>query len=427
MKVYIETYGCWLNKGESSIVETIIRDNGGVIVDDIASADVVILNTCAIRGDTERKMLTRIKELSDYCSARNLKFIVMGCLVNVRPASITRIAPYASLIEPGAIKNIWKIINSDRKKYLVRRYCWERSILPKYNKKGIQYIVPVQTGCLGNCAFCIEPIARGRLHSYAPDMIVERVKDAVQNGAKEICITGQDVICYGLDIGTTLPELIKRILDEVDGEYFIRIGMLEPSLTLKYLDELIKIYKDERVFKYLHLPLQSGSNKVLKLMQRKYSVEDYIEIVSKFRKVFPQLNIATDIIVGFPGETEEDFNHTIEVLEEIKPDKTHVARYTIRPFTPAAKMKQVQESIKKKRSKKVTEIANKLAMERNLKHVGEIEKVLINSFGYNSTLLGRTLNYKPVVIPRKNQKVALGDIKMLKIISATPFFLLANP
>jgi len=421
--VYVETYGCWLSKGEGEIAKTIIEKNKGVVVDNIVNADVVVIHTCAVRGDTERKMLSRIRELAEFCKARGIKLVVTGCLVNVRPATISRIAPSASLIEPGYLDELWSVIISKERKIFVRSYKWGRSVLPSY-KEGVRYVVPIQSGCLGNCAFCIEPIARGKLHSYPPDLIVEKIAEAVGKGAKEIYLTGQDVICYGLDMGVTLPELIDKILRKVEGEYLIRIGMLEPSLTARFIDELLELMKDERVYKYLHLPLQSGSNKVLKLMNRKYSVEEYLDIAGKARRAMPDINITTDIIVGFPGESEEDFEETVEALKSIRPDKTHIARYTIRPFTVAATMKQVPEPVKKKRSKILSEIAAKIAHERNLRHVGRLEKVLINSLGRDSCFLGRTLNYKPVLVSR-GEKIEIGVIRTFRIESATPIYLRA--
>lgn len=423
LKVYIETYGCWLSKGESNISRTIIEENGGSLVDSIFEADVVVIHTCAVRGDTERKMISRIRELADICKAGNKKLVITGCLVNVRPATISRIAPIASLVEPGYLDEIWKVIMSPEKKIIVRKYEWRRCRFPAY-KKGICYIAPIQSGCLGNCAFCIEPIARGRLHSYPPDIIIEEIFKAVRKGAKEIYLTGQDVICYGLDRNTTLPELIEKILRKVEGEYFIRIGMLEPSLTANFIDELIDVMKDERIYKYLHLPLQAGSDKILKLMNRKYSVEEYICLVEKIRKNIPAITIATDIIVGFPGETEDDFKRTVAVLKKVKPDKTHIARYTIRPFTAAANMKQVPESVKKRRSKILSEIAARIAYERNLRYLGKIEKVLINSMGHDSCFMGRTFNYKPVIIPVK-PRLEIGYIGFFKIQSVTPIYLKA--
>jgi len=421
LKVYVETYGCWLSKGESNITRTIIEENGGILVNSIAEADVIVIHTCAVRGDTERKMLARIKHLAKICEAKNSKLLITGCLVNVRPATLSRIAPSASLIEPGYLDSIWEVIISSERKLIVRKYGWERCRLPVY-REGICYIVPIQSGCLGNCAFCIEPIARGKLHSYPPDLIVSEVFKAVRKGAKEIYLTGQDVICYGLDINTSLPELIESILRKVEGEYFIRIGMLEPGLMANYIDNILDLMKDERVYKYLHLPLQAGSNKILKLMNRKYSVEEYLSIASKARKCIPDITIATDIIVGFPGETEDDFKETIIALKKIEPDKTHIARYTIRPFTAAANMKQVPEPIKKKRSKVLSKIAAEIAYKRNLRHVGRIERVLINSMGHDSCFIGRTLNYKPVVIPLK-PRLGIGYIGYFKIESATPIYL----
>ncbi|RLF27145.1 MAG: 2-methylthioadenine synthetase, partial [Thermoplasmata archaeon] len=284
MKVYIETYGCWLNKGESQVMASLLEKRGARLVESIDEADVVIVNTCAVRGDTETKMLRRIRELEDYRRKLGFRLVVAGCLVNIRPKTILEISPEASLVEPDAVEKIGDVVFSDKQVFFVRQYRGSRTILPRYSG-GPTYVVPIQTGCLGNCAFCVEWVGRGRgVKSYSPRLIVDAVLDAVRRGAKEVYLTGQDVAAYGVDIGLSLVDLVEAILESVEGEYWIRLGMMEPLLTFKQIDRLLVLVRDERMYKYFHIPVQSGDDRVLRLMNRKYTVQQYKDLVGKIRK-----------------------------------------------------------------------------------------------------------------------------------------------
>ncbi|OYT31423.1 MAG: 2-methylthioadenine synthetase [Thermofilum sp. ex4484_79] len=421
-KVYLETYGCWLNKGESEIMKDLILEKGGIIVDRIEDADVVIINTCAVREETEYNMLKRIKKLEQLRKNLGFKLIVAGCLTNVRPYTILEKAPSASLIEPDSIHKIPDIVFGDKRELLIRKYERDTTLLPKY-KGGIRYILPIQSGCLGNCAFCIGWVSRGRdVKSYPPDLIVKHIEHAVKNGVKEIILTGQDIATYGLDKGTNLVSLLEMILDRVYGEYRIRLGMMEPWITKKFCKKIGRLLRDERIFKYIHLPIQSGDNKILSLMRRKYTVEEYEEIVRNLRECLSRVSIVSDIIVGFPGEKEENFLNTVKMVKRIKFDKVHVARYSLRPFTYAYILPQVAEKEKKRRSKIISDICAEIAYQINKSYIGEEKLVLIEERGKKeNSYIGRTIEYKPVIFQDYDLKV--GDIVKTKIIDASPIHL----
>ena len=415
--VYIETYGCWLNKAETEVIKTILRKNGYTIVQDLEDADMVIINTCAVREDVERRMFRRLREIGR--KEGKFKVIVAGCLAVVRPASIVKIIPRAVLISPDNIERIMDAIKGGNHLILGAS---SRCILPDIPSSH-RYVVPIASGCLGNCAFCVGKFARPRLKSYPKDVIVDAISRAVERGVREIYLTAQDVAAYGVDIGTNIVELLNDILSRIHGEYIIRLGMMEPSLVLIYLDELVEIYRDPRVYKYLHMPIQSGDDRVLKLMNRKYNTDDIITIVEKFRREFPELNFATDIIVGFPGEDDEAFNNTVRIIEYLKPDKVHFARYALRPFTKAYLMPQVPEYIKKRRSRMLSKVVEKVTLERNMQLVGKCRRAIVSDYGLKeNTLICRLLNYKPVVISRE-PNLSLGDIIDVKILDATPIYL----
>jgi threonylcarbamoyladenosine tRNA methylthiotransferase CDKAL1 len=408
-KVYVETYGCWLAKADAEV----IRQRLGLEkVSKLDEADLVLIYTCAVREDGEVRQLARIKELA----ASGKSLVVAGCLARLRPYTIKSLAPHAKLLYPAEVEG-----GRER----------EMRIPPRY-EGGLIYVVPLQVGCLGNCTFCATKYTRGGagyVKSAAPDDVVRHVKEAVARGAKEIYLTGQDVITYGFDMrwrrGWTLPDLLERILREVDGEYRVRIGMSEPWVFEKFADQLLDIVKhDKRVYRYFHLPVQSGSDRVLRAMGRRYTVDEYRALVRKIKKELGEpVFIATDIIVGFPGEDEEDFAETVKLVEELQFDKVHVARFSPRPFTEAAVMpRQVPDAEKKRRSKILSQLALKIAHLRNGLRVGQRDVVLIDEVDHG-LVVGRASDYRQVVVKRGDGDGLMGTFVETTIVAAGPVYL----
>ena len=203
--------------------------------------------------------------------------------------------------------------------------------------------------CLGDCSFCITKLAKGNLQSFPKEDIINEIKKRIEEGYKRINLTSTDNGCYGLDINTSLVSLLKNIT-EIPGDFKIRIGMINPNYAKLYLNDLIKIYKSDKIIKFLHIPVQSGSNKILKDMNRKYKVQDFINVVSKFRKNILGINISTDIIVGYPTESEEDFEETLNLVKKIKPEVLNISKFTSRPGTKASRLKQLKTEEIKRRS-----------------------------------------------------------------------------
>ena len=399
----------------------LLEEAGFKVVESLEQADVIVINTCAVRGDTERNILRRIAELYHIASRREARLVVAGCLVNVRPASILRVAPTASLIEPDALERV--VEAARRELRIVRTYRGCRTRLPRY-RGGATYVVPVQTGCIGNCGFCVGKVARMRLASYPLEKIVDCIKDAVRLGAKQVFLVGQDLAAYGKDIGLSLVELLRAILEEVEGDFRIRIGMMEPHAVGEMARELASLMRDERVYNYLHLPLQSGDDKVLRLMNRKYTVSEYESIVSVFRRDLERLNLVTDVIVGYPGEGPKEFENTVRAVERLMFDKVHVARYTLRPFTKAYVMEsQVLEPEKKKRSKIMAEVAARVGLEVNKRYIGGVFEALVEGVGTKGYVLRLRSNYKPVVA---HDNVKVGEVVEVRIVGASPYHLVGK-
>lgn len=402
MRIYVEVYGCAANRGDASIIEGVLLKEGHEIVGSIKDADVLIILTCTVIDTTQQRMIHRIRELKK----ERKKLIVAGCMASAQPEIVKEIGKDILLLPPRDVHKVVELLNG--KKVEAK----EKAGLPR--KADLRLNVPISDGCLYNCSYCITKKARGDLTSYSLDKLVNDIREAVRNGCKEIRLTSQDTASYGFDSKDyKLPDLINEVAS-IEGEFMIRVGMMHPLSAIKILDELIEAYKNEKVYKFLHLPLQSASPKILKEMRRGYTYEMFKEIVDEFRKRFDNLNFATDVIVAFPGESEEDFEMTVEAIKELKPDVVNITRFSPRPGTPASKMKKLPTQVAKERSRKLTCVVNRISYENNLRYVGKIYKALILE-EYKEWKVGKIDNYKSVFV----DKAELGKFIKVKTISAT--------
>ena len=415
---YIETYGCWLNKADSALIEEDLGKMGYVKVDDPVKADLIVINTCAVREDSEARELKAIERY--YRLGKRL--VVAGCLTKARPSEIVKIAPNAQLLTPNAVENAARVLQGSEEPS-------ERTMarIPQFNGIGHIYVVPIQVGCLGNCTYCVVKYTRGGMgwvRSADLGMVKEYVAKAVARGAREIYLTGQEVSAYGKDKGYDLVDLLESILKGVDGRYLIRLGMLEPLELERIIHRLIDVIKsDWRVYRFFHIPVQSGSNRVLRLMRRKYDVDLFKWEVNLIRRSFPTTFIATDIIVGHPGESEEDFEESVRLVKDLSIDKVHVARYSPRPFTEAAYMRQIPDQVKKQRSSILSKVALEVAYSRNLQYVGGVYEGIVSSVGFRGKgLMVRLMDYRPVVV----EKGFLGSFTKVKVTDATPINLVGE-
>jgi MiaB/RimO family radical SAM methylthiotransferase len=245
----------------------------------------------------------------------------------------------------------------------------------------------------------------------------------LKEGCKEIWITSQDNGCYGLDTNTNLPELLKQIT-KINGRFFIRVGMMSPTFVKIFTKELVEAYKSEKIFKFLHLPVEAGSDRVLKLMKRGYKTKDFLNIVKEFRKKFPLLTLATDIIVGFPGEKTKDFEMTVKLIKEVKPDVVNISKFGVRPGTEAEKMRQLPYKVVKKRSARLTQIVKKLQLKQNKKWLDWKGNILVDEIGKKGTFIGRNFAYKPVVI--HSSQNLLGKFVKVRITDITSTYLIGK-
>lgn len=416
-KFYLQTYGCKFNQVDSELIRKILKEKYKEASEN--EADFFVLNTCGVVEKTERKIIKRAIELKE----KGKPVIFAGCLSSISPNLTKKFAD-------GAIgtKNIFflpkvveKVLEGKRSYYL-KKGKNKKNSFSFFPKNSVTSIISISEGCLSNCTYCATKFARGKLRSFDEDKILENVKKAILKGKKEIQLTSQNLAIYGLDRGGLfLPKLLKRIL-EIKGDFKVRLGMMEPFFAKKILKDLLSLMEDEKIYKFLHLPLQSGDDKVLKSMGRNYKVKDFLEIVGAFREKFKDSLLATDIIVGFPTESEKEFLNTVKIIKETKPEILHLFRYSKRKGTEAEKLKDFPERIKKERSRILSKIWQKIIIEKNKKFLGKSFEVLLVEKRKKS-FLARLNSFRAVVLKEGN----LGERKIVKIVGAKPNYLIGEP
>jgi threonylcarbamoyladenosine tRNA methylthiotransferase CDKAL1 len=371
-RIYIETYGCSYNFGDTANLVEVLRHYESTRVKSPDEADVVIVNTCTVVGPTERRMLRRLSALQEK------PLYVTGCMPLVQREAILSVCNPV-IISPDAIREAYLRI---------------RTVAP-----GGTGIVQIAQGCLGRCTYCITRRARGPLESFPEEEIREKVQAFVDAGAYEIQLTAQDVSAYGRDTGTDLPSLLSTISD-LQGNYRIRIGMMNPAKVLPVLDDLVDACASDRIFRFVHLPVQSGSDRILAQMGRGYIVQEFEEIVSAFRSRYPDMSIATDFIVGFPGESEDDFSRSLALIGRTKPAKVNVTRYSKRPFTGTFAEKDFPDSVKKDRSRLLNAYAEEQYSVINKPLLGTKVSCVVTEKLRPGSVMARTASYQGIVISK---------------------------
>ena len=420
-KYLILTYGCQMNEHDSEYISGIMEDIGYEKTEDMEKASVIIVNTCAIRENAHNKaegMLGRIKHLKE--TKKDIIVIFCGCMAQEEKL-VNKIKDYKWIDIICGTHNYHKIpeylmerINSDR---VCEVYSIQGDVIENIPvKRDSKYTawVNIQYGCDKFCTYCIVPYTRGKQRSRKSEDILDEVRELYNNGYSEVTLLGQNVNAYGKDFDDDYD--FADLLGEVSQTGIPRIRFVT-SHPWDFTDKMIDVIsKCDNIMPYVHLPIQSGSNRILKLMGRKYTTEEYLEIVRKLREKIPNVSITTDIIVGFPGETKEDFEKTLDIVNKVKYDLAYTFIFSPREGTPAAKMEDnTTQEEKKARLAKLNELINKYALESNKEMMGKNYNVLIlGESDKDNKYMGYTENMKLVNV--KCDSSCVGKIIPVKIV-----------
>jgi len=396
MKVKFVTFGCSRNQADTELMKGFCRHE---IVD--VNPDVTVVNTCFVKAETEKKILKLLHELEG-------KVVVAGCLAQARPQLIEAF-PQHSFLGVNALERVNEAIegqvvdvgpgNPD--------FCQDRVLA-----NPLISIVPISDGCLGSCTYCCTKQARGNLKSRPVKSILKQFRQDLAKGVREFWLTGQDTGCYGFDINSSLPELLN-LVTKLKGDFRVRVGMMNPEHALKLLPDLKDSFKSPKLYKFLHLPVQSGSDRVLKDMNRGYTVNDFIRLIDSFNG----FTISTDVICGYPTETDSDWVRTIKFFKLVKPRVLNISRFYARPGTKASYLKQLPSRVSKDRSRELSKLYSEFSLKHNHSLIGSEVNVLVTEPG-----VGRDQYYRLV-----NVDSSPGVFVKAKIVSVGVHHLKAKP
>jgi tRNA-2-methylthio-N6-dimethylallyladenosine synthase len=431
-KLHVITYGCQMNEYDSERVAGLLREHRYELTETADDADLILVNTCAIREKAEDKVFSKLGELRALKVQRpELVLGVMGCMAQLQQGVVQKRAPYVDLVFGSpAVARVAELVERVRRE---RRPVMDTAEAPLVkitarppSASRLKAYVTVMEGCEKHCTFCVVPRTRGRERSHSPQAIVAEVEGLVADGCREVTLLGQTVNAYGRDLTppTDLAELFRRVND-VDGLERIRFTTSNPyNLTPKLIAAMRDVPK---VCEWFHLPLQSGSDRVLARMNRGYTRAQYLGLIAALRDAVPDLALSTDIIVGFPGETETDFEATLEMVERVQYDNVFAFRYSRRPGTPAATMdEQIAEDVKASRNARLLAVANRVAAARSARLAGQEVEVLVDGASKRNPgeLSGRTRCNR--VVNFDGRGTAIGDVVTVRVTDVMPHSLRAT-
>ena len=431
-KLHVITYGCQMNEYDSERVAGLLREHRYELTETADDADLILVNTCAIREKAEDKVFSKLGELRALKVQRpELILGVMGCMAQLQQGMVQKRAPYVDLVFGSpAVARVAELVERVRRE---RRPLMDTAEAPLVkitarppSASRLKAFVTVMEGCEKHCTFCVVPRTRGRERSHPPEAIVAEVEGLVAEGCREVTLLGQTVNAYGRDLtpSTDLAELFRRVND-VDGLERIRFTTSNPyNLTPKLIAAIRDVPK---VCEWFHLPLQSGADRVLERMNRGYTRAQYLDLIEALRDAVPDLALSTDVIVGFPGETETDFEATLEMVERVQYDNVFAFRYSRRPGTPAATMdEQIAEDVKASRNARLLAVANRVAGARSARLAGQEVEVLVDGASKRNPreLSGRTRCNR--VVNFDGRGTAIGDVVTARVTDVMPHSLRAT-
>jgi len=456
MKIYLKTFGCQMNEYDSEIIKSILSENGFSFADNEMDADVILLNTCAVRENAQRKVFGLIHDIRHRRGGRPAIYGVLGCIATYLKEGLleNKNLNIDLIVGPDSYRRLPQIINecllshqspvtSHQKKthdITLNEFEMYSDITPLRDggnpaaspqvdvslSRNINAWIAVMRGCNNFCTFCVVPYTRGRERSRSPQDIVKEAKKAAEEGMKQVTLLGQNVNSYRFE-DAGFSDLLEAV-SQVEGIERIRFISPHPKdFPLKLLETMAK---NKKVCKHIHFPLQSGNNRILELMNRTYTKERFLELVEKMKKMIPEIVITTDIIVGFPTETDDEFEDTVDVMKQVAFDSAFIFKYSERKGTMAAKKfkDDVPQEKKKDRIIKLNTLQKEISLKKNEAHIGQVHDVLIEQKGTSrsaNAFQGRNDGNKIVILPEGS--FCVGQIIPVKITSATPHVLRGQP
>ncbi len=404
----IETYGCALNHADSLKIKKVMTSHGWHVSKE---PKIIIINTCGVKHSTEQKIIFKLRTYYE----QGQKVIVTGCLGH-DVKLIHKTHPKASIL---GVKSTQMFADTAEKLMqgiqVISIQGQNKENIIAMPSRTLMQPIAIQEGCTNNCSYCFTKFARPHLVSYPLENIIQEVNLAIENGVKEIQLTGQDTGAY-IYKDMDSADVINQVL-QIHGDFMVRLGMINPLHATRLFDKLMDVYENTKMFKFFHLPVQSGSNEILKHMRRRYTIEQFKKLYQNIRKHFPESIISTDIIIGYPTETEHDFEQSLELIKELRFDIINISRYSPRPFTDAAKLNKLSTQVIKARTQKMTKVFEEILNEKNKTMVGKRFNVLVLEKGNKKgQVKARTKEYKQVII---NENIGMGKWIKVKIIGTT--------
>ncbi len=419
MRYYIETYGCAANQFDSLLIAQALDENGW-IRGDLNSADLVVLNTCGVKKPTEDKILFRLSELNRM--GKNV--MVAGCLTRIDPEALQKIG-FSVAIDVRSINRVAEAammaLKGARGEFILSENQYDKPSMLRRKLTETIGVIEIQEGCAYSCTYCATKLSRDGLYSFPDSSIVRAVSELARQGAREIWLTGQDVAAYRYE-NRDLVDLLHE-LDTIGADFYVRVGMSTPPFFRRIAQRLLSSYP-KKTYQFFHLPVQSGSDRVLMDMKRGYRADLFRELVSMIRSRMPMATVETDVIVGFPTEEEEDFEMTLRLLEETRPNVVNISKYWKRPGTEAARLKDLDSRIVARRSRAIYELVMKIMKEENEKWVGWEGEAVITERGEKEGFKGRNFAYKQIVV--KSSENILGKNVRVVITGADAINLYAR-
>jgi threonylcarbamoyladenosine tRNA methylthiotransferase CDKAL1 len=424
-KVWVEGYGCSASMADSEMIRGLLKSAGYEVAAKQSEGALNLIVTCSVKDATEHKMVGRIKSLTE--SGKPL--VVAGCLPKAEREKVELLSPSASLLGPHSIERSADVVGSalaGSRLVALEDSISDKVNIPRVRVNPVVSIVEIASGCMSECTFCQTKLAKGWLRSYRMGDIMRQIlSDIAEGGCREVWLTSTDNGCYGRDIGSDLVELLKACCS-IEGDFKIRLGMMNPMYLPEMVSRLVEVFhENDKLFKFLHIPVESGSNGVLRKMKRGHTARTFLDAVQSFRKKIPKMTISTDVIVGFPTETEGDFQATLDLLEKAEPDIVNSSRYGARPGTESAKWKRerVSSQVAKERSGRLHMLARKIAKKRNSLWQGWQGEIIVDEI-IGKVAQGRNYAYKPVVVvPGSPEQFSLGDQKRVQVYDFSNFSL----